>query len=437
MKKTWLFLSVLCIGACTDVTPAENSWKSDKPIVAPGVALPDTITDTITDAAFDSSSDGQSDALPQPDSTSDLPLPPPDAATDAATDKIFWKSCAAAGFNCGSAIDATGRKHECGSCERGLICENNQCINPCDPDPCADTEATCTVSGGGYYCRCEPGYKLSETGECVLLDTVTLRIMSANITSTSKQSYAGPGIRIFMGLKPDIVLIQEFRYLAELDKEYSFKDIDDFVAGVFGEEFTYHRGAMKLSGDIPNGIISRYPIKESGTWRDNQVDNRHFEWARIDIPGDKDLWAISVHFLTKTSKQPAEADALVDYITANVPDNDYIVIGGDFNTTSRDALCLKTLNNVVVVKESDYPEDQDGNEGTNIKRSKPYDGVYVDSYLHQKETAVVIGEESFDDGLVFDSRTFNSLKDVSPVKAKDSTAGQMQHMPVIRDFKLW
>jgi hypothetical protein len=40
--------------------------------------------------------------------------------------------------------------------------------------------------------------------------TQIIRIMSANTTSGNNQSYRDPGNRIFDGLHPDIVLIQEF-----------------------------------------------------------------------------------------------------------------------------------------------------------------------------------------------------------------------------------
>ena len=49
---------------------------------------------------------------------------------------------------------------------------------------------------------------------------------------------------------------------------------------------------------------------------------------------------------------------------------------------------------------------------------------------------VVIGENSFANGLVFDSRVYTPLSDVAPVVQSDSGATNMQHMAVIRDFRL-
>jgi len=45
------------------------------------------------------------------------------------------------------------------------------------------------------------------------LGEVRLRLVAANTTSGTQQSYdPGHGIRIFQGLKPDVVMIQEFNY---------------------------------------------------------------------------------------------------------------------------------------------------------------------------------------------------------------------------------
>jgi hypothetical protein len=46
-----------------------------------------------------------------------------------------------------------------------------------------------------------------------------------------------------------------------------------------------------------NGIISRWPIIESGEWDDPLTATRDFVWARSDVPGPKDLWAVRMHLL--------------------------------------------------------------------------------------------------------------------------------------------
>ncbi len=256
-----------------------------------------------------------------------------------------------------------------------------------------------------------------------------IRIMAANITSGNNQSYdPGEGIRVFQGLDPDIVLIQEFNY-----SDNSPANFRSFVDTAFGPEFSYFREGG--SEQIPNGVISRYPIIQSGEWIDDEVSNRDFAWARIDIPGDKDLWAVSVHLLTSNaSDRNAQATALVGFIQANIPATDYLVVGGDFNTNSFTESALGTLSNVV--NTSGRPDDQEGVTGTNRSRSNPYDQVLPDPDLNALEIGVVISGHGFSypDGLVFDSRVFTPLSAVSPVLSGDSSATNMQHMAVIRDF---
>jgi hypothetical protein len=258
-----------------------------------------------------------------------------------------------------------------------------------------------------------------------------IRVMAANITSGNGQSYdPGDGIRIFQGLDPDIVLIQEFNYQSN-----SATNFRSFVDTAFGPEFSYFREGG--NEQIPNGIISRYPIVQAGEWIDNQVSNRDFAWARIDIPGDKDLWAVSVHFLTSgTTERNAQATALVNFIQTNIPAADYLVVGGDFNTDSFSESALNTLSSIV--NTSGRPRDQANETGTNASRSKPYDQVLPDLDLHPLETAVAINGHSFTypNGLVFDSRVFTPLSAVSPVLVGDSDAPGMQHMAVIRDFQI-
>jgi endonuclease/exonuclease/phosphatase family metal-dependent hydrolase len=252
---------------------------------------------------------------------------------------------------------------------------------------------------------------------------VEVRIVASNLTSGNFQSYEEPGKRILQGLGPDIVLMQEFNVSGS---------IDNFVEEVFGEGYSW---SIEPGNDqIPNGIISRWPIVQSGQWPDSNVSNRDFAWARIDLPGERDLWAVSVHFLTSSaSDRAAQARDLVDEIQANVPEGVYLVVGGDFNTNSRSESALGILSSVVQTA-APWPVDQSGNGNTNAGRDKPYDWVLVGPDLDSLETPVEIGSNSFSNGLVFDSRVYSPLLDVSPVQPGDSGVSGMQHMAVVRDF---
>ena len=257
--------------------------------------------------------------------------------------------------------------------------------------------------------------------------TTRLRLMGANISTGNKQSYdPGEGKRIFLGIKPDVVMIQEFNY-----GNNSATDIRSFIDSAFGSSFSYYREG---GAQIPNGVISRYPIVDSGEWDDSSVSNRDFAWARIDIPGPVDLWAISVHLLTSgSSKRKAEASELAGYIASKVPATDYLVIGGDFNTDNRSEPAISTLSSTVVTT-GGYPADRSGNSGTNASRAKPYDWVLANPKLDTYKTATVIGSSSFPNGLVADTRAYSPISEISPALSGDSGGVNMQHQGIVRDF---
>jgi endonuclease/exonuclease/phosphatase family metal-dependent hydrolase len=268
-----------------------------------------------------------------------------------------------------------------------------------------------------------------------------LRIMAANTSSGNFQSYpeSGPGARIFQAIAPDVVLIQEWNVNSTRNGPNDAAALRGWVDEIFGADFHFFREPGGQS--IPNGVISRFPIRESGEWDDTKVGDRDFAWSRIDIPGEQDLWVVSVHLSTMAGKRGDQARALVDTIRRHgVPDEDFLVIGGDFNTDRRNEAVPTTLRALVDTM-APYPHDggdpEDGD--TNANRNKPYDWLLADGELTMLEIPLEIGEMSFPDGLVFDSRKFTQQEldqNFPPVRRNDSGATNMQHMAVVRDFRL-
>ena len=115
--------------------------------------------------------------------------------------------------------------------------------------------------------------------------TIQVTVASANLSDNTTQAYDDAGIRILKALKPYIVGIQEFNYRKG--------NAADLVYELFGPgyHFTRERGGARL----PNGVISRWPILESGQWDDPYIQNRNFGWATVAIPGPKPLHVVSVH----------------------------------------------------------------------------------------------------------------------------------------------
>lgn len=263
----------------------------------------------------------------------------------------------------------------------------------------------------------------------------SVRVIAANLTSEPRgQSYSpdngnhsnpeGAGARILKALKPDLVLIQEFNTTIPARQ---------WINQTFGEDFQFTREEGK---QIPNGIISRFPIIESGVWDDPVLDNRDFVWARLGLPGKRDLWAVSVHLHSKgATSRAAQSAALAGYLKKNVPRDAWLVIGGDFNTRSEDEKCFQVLSDVIV-KPDPPPSDGFGNIHTNAPRNKPYDWVLVSKPLQQLAVPTKVAGRGFPNGLVFDTRVFEGIGELPPVRKEDSGVPNMQHMAVVRDFKL-
>ncbi|MEO8615863.1 MAG: endonuclease/exonuclease/phosphatase family protein [Luteolibacter sp.] len=263
-------------------------------------------------------------------------------------------------------------------------------------------------------------------------EPLPLRIVAANLTSDNKQSYSpdngnhsnpeGAGARILKALKPDVVMIQEFN---------TSSPTRQWVNQTFGKGYDF----MQEKGmQIPNGIISRFPIAESGSWDDPELTNREFAWAKIRLPGKNYLWAISLHLHSKgDASRATEAAALVKFIGEKIPKDSLIVIGGDLNAHSDQEPVLKNLATVVIIPEHP-PADKNGITNTNAPRNHPYDWVLASSPLDKTAVPLKLADQEFPHGLVFDSRVFEPLDKVPPVQKNDSGVKNMQHMAVIRDF---
>ena len=257
--------------------------------------------------------------------------------------------------------------------------------------------------------------------------TGPVRVVAANLSTGNNQAYdGGEGIRILQGLDADVVLIQEMNFGSD-----SQASIDVLVENICEGDCVYERGPQ---AQIPNGVISRFPILECGSWVDPEVDNRNFVWARIDVPGDADLWAISVHLLSsQASRRQLEAIALMAEINGSIPSADLIVLGGDLNTNSRGEAAVGTFS-ALFDTSGPYPQDQNGNDNTNEPRSRPYDWVLADDELTPFAIPTTIGQTVFPFGAVIDTRVYQPLAEIAPAQVGDSGAPSMQHMAVVRDF---
>ena len=338
------------------------------------------------------------------------------------------------------------------TCEYG--CADNACqgaTQTCEVS-CRDasTLVTCPEgeSGAPVEVTCEYGCADNACQKAEDGEGTVIRFMAANVTSGNYSDYDdGRSIRLMQAAQADIVFIQEFSYTDGLR---------GLVDTTFGPEFYCYKGY----GSKPNGGISRYPIVEHGSWQSSAYSDRQWEWAIIDIPGPRDLLAISLHL--HSSKNATEMPQLVKNIQSKLGEGDYyLAIGGDFNTKSRGGVRSNFGKITVVGKDGpetctggEFPVDQENNSCTSAERDDPYDWVLFDSTLHSYEIPITIGSHTYTHGHVLDWRVYDrlgELDDVPPVQAEDSdkcydnpycdtsgnrTQTNMQHMVVIRDIRL-
>jgi endonuclease/exonuclease/phosphatase family metal-dependent hydrolase len=262
----------------------------------------------------------------------------------------------------------------------------------------------------------------------VMATNTVITLMACNLTGNS-QKYEDPQIRILQGLKPDIVAIQEFNHSNNTPAQ-----IRAFIDTALGAQYQYYRESSATETySIPNGIISRHPIVQSGSWDDTLIPDRGFAWARIRIPGSNDLFVVSVHLKASSgyaSTRSMEAGNLRTYIQAQFPSNAWVIVAGDLNTAARTEAALGVLT--TFLSDSPVPSDTvaGGNENTNLGRSAPYDYVLLSFAMTNRLVGTAMNGVTFPRGLVFDSRVFSPLAAVPPVQFADSGSGQ--HMAVLK-----
>ncbi len=275
---------------------------------------------------------------------------------------------------------------------------------------------------------------------------LSVRIVAGNISTGNAQSYdPGEGIRIFKALKGDIMLVQEFNYKGNTPSDY--QEMANASCPVSRCYYSVPHPSMQ----IPNGIISRWPITEEGSWDDPNISNRELDWAVIDIPGSRDIFAISVHLHTKPAGDQVEAAQVIAKEVHSLmqahPGKYYFVVGGDFNgptAVSNNGFGQWNGSDVFYVS-GPHPVGEDGSKNTNASRSKQYDFVLPDHALHAYQQSVVYHSvtdsdtKTYSNGLVFDTRDFSQseLDEFFPgTYTSDSGASNMQHMAIVKDFKL-
>ena len=108
----------------------------------------------------------------------------------------------------------------------------------------------------------------------------------------------------------------------------------EFLADQVWSHYAYARNAIYSAGHHGNAILSKYPITEWHNLRFSTIRpaSRSLLHGRINIPGMKiniHLLCVHLDFLPNLRKQ--QLGKLDQCIRANIPDNEPLILAGDFN----------------------------------------------------------------------------------------------------------
>ena len=265
--------------------------------------------------------------------------------------------------------------------------------------------------------------------EIFIRDDDSVTIATANLPSSGilDPCYQEAGERILQALGADVVAMQEFNVFDAGGQR-------EFVDRLFGTNYSVY---VEPDSFMPNGIISRWPILEAGEWDDPVLGDREFVWAKVDVPGGRPLYVVSIHlFASGTMTDRAdEARALTNYLAqAGFHPSDLVVVCGDLNTESRSEAAFQVLK--TTLSDDRKPADQFGDTDTNKGRDKPFDVVLPTGYLDARHLPVRFGGLTFPEGLVFDTRLWSEETIPFPAQVGDSATVNMSHMGVEKLFSL-
>lgn len=140
-------------------------------------------------------------------------------------------------------------------------------------------------------------------------------------------------------LDADLVFLQEVRHFnhreAQLFKRTSFgwpeQGQAEFLAPE-GYEAAYRTNAVTKHGEHGNALLSRWPLGDIG--HHDVSDHRFEQRGLLHVPvrwQGLEVHAVVAHLGLMHSGRVRQVQRLADFIAANVPPNELLVIAGDFN----------------------------------------------------------------------------------------------------------
>lgn len=174
------------------------------------------------------------------------------------------------------------------------------------------------------------------------MEKPTIRILTYNIhkgfTSGNRRFVLQRMREAIRTANADLVFLQEVlgshdqhkKKIEEWPEEPQF----EFLADSIWPHFAYGKNAVYTSGHHGNAILSKYPLSfwENIDISTNRLERRGLLHGVIEIPHKrKPLHAICVHLGLVENERQSQVDWICDRIQKLVPEDEPVIIGGDFN----------------------------------------------------------------------------------------------------------
>lgn len=129
-------------------------------------------------------------------------------------------------------------------------------------------------------------------------------------------------------LKPNIIFLQEIRghQLEKLSSEISLN-------------YSYGQNATHRQGHYGNAILSKFPIVFSKNidLSMHRFESRGLLHSIIQLPEKNlKLHLLCVHLGLFQNDRKIQMNKIIEFIQTNIPDNEHLILGGDFNDWAQD-----------------------------------------------------------------------------------------------------
>lgn len=164
-----------------------------------------------------------------------------------------------------------------------------------------------------------------------------IRIVSYNIhkgrsATGGRESLADLRLGLY-GLRPDLLFLQEIQ--GRNQKHISLDAQHESLAAALRMQSAYGRNAVHANTDHGNALLSNYPIlySENQDISDHRLEQRGLLHCVVDI-NQTPVHCFVVHLGLLAGGRKRQVETLVERIRILVPDNEPILIAGDFNDWS-------------------------------------------------------------------------------------------------------